>query len=175
MNQKAESIATRIKANPERWQRLKNILADALEETSVEERTAVLRRSCADDKTLLREAEKLLAHDTTVFEEFAEFAARRLTPNECDRIGERIGAYAIVRELGRGGMGAVYLAERADGQFEKQVAIKVLKRGTDTEEVLRRFHAERQILARLDHPNIARLLDAGTTDDGLPYFVMDFV
>lgn len=87
----------------------------------------------------------------------------------------RIGAYKIVNELGRGGMGAVYLAERADGVFEKQVAIKVLKRGTDTDEVVRRFSAERQILARLEHPNIAGLIDAGTTDDGLPYFVMEYV
>ncbi len=89
--------------------------------------------------------------------------------------GRRVGAYEIVREIGRGGMGAVYLAKRADGQFEKEVAIKLLKRGTDTDEILRRFHAERRILAQLDHPNIARLLDAGTTDDGLPYFVMEHV
>ncbi|HEY0369040.1 MAG TPA: serine/threonine-protein kinase, partial [Chthoniobacterales bacterium] len=81
----------------------------------------------------------------------------------------------IVRELGRGGMGTVWLARRADAQFEKLVAIKLLKRGTDTDEVLRRFHDERRILARLDHPNIARLFDAGTTDDGLPYFVMEYV
>ena len=126
------SIATQIKSDPARWQRLKKILADALEQPSVEKQTAMLRESCADDTTLLREAEKLLAHDTTVFEEFAEFAAARLKRNELDRIGERIGAYAVVSELGRGGMGAVYLAERADGQFEKLVAIKVLKRGTDT-------------------------------------------
>src|SRR5580765_1181894 len=72
-------------------------------------------------------------------------------------------------------MGTVFLAERADGQFEKQVAIKILNRGADTAEILRRFRAERQILAALDHPNIARLLDAGTTDDGLPYLVMEFV
>src|SRR5438876_1048327 len=72
-------------------------------------------------------------------------------------------------------MGTVFLAERADGQFEKQVAIKILNRGADTAEILRRFRAERQILARLDHPNIARLLDAGTTDDGLPYFIMDYI
>jgi serine/threonine protein kinase/tetratricopeptide (TPR) repeat protein len=175
MNQKAESTTARIKANPERWQRLKNILADALEQTSFEERTAWLRQSCADDTELFREAEKLLAHDTTAFEEFAEFAATRLRQDERDRIGQRIGAYAIVRQLGRGGMGAVYLAERADGQFEKQVAIKVLKRGTDTDEVLHRFRVERQILANLDHPNITRLLDAGITNDGLPYFVMDFI
>ena len=86
-----------------------------------------------------------------------------------------MGAYVIVRELGRGGMGTVFLAERADGQFEKQVAIKILNRGADTAEILRRFRAERQILARLDHPNIARLLDAGTTNDGLPYFIMDYI
>jgi serine/threonine protein kinase/TolB-like protein/Tfp pilus assembly protein PilF len=175
MNQKAESTTVRIKTNPERWQRLKNILADALEQTSFEERTARLRQSCADDTELFREVEKLLAHDTTAFEEFAEFAATRLRQDERDRIGQRIGAYAVIRQLGRGGMGAVYLAERADGQFEKQVAIKVLKRGTDTDEVLHRFRVERQILANLDHPNITRLLDAGTTNDGLPYFVMDFI
>src|SRR5438067_5853919 len=127
MNRKIESTSVRIKANPERWQRLKNILADALEHTSLEKRTAWLRQSCADDTDLLREAEKLLAHDTTAFDEFAQFAATRLTGNESDRVGKRIGAYAVVRELGRGGMGAVYLADRADGQFEKQVAIKVVK------------------------------------------------
>src|SRR4029077_17966902 len=91
------------------------------------------------------------------------------------RIDSRIGAYRIVREIGRGGMGAVYLAARADGEFEKDVAIKVLKRGTDTEEIVRRFRSERQILAKLEHPNIARLIDAGSTEDGLPYFVMEFV
>ncbi len=175
MNKKTGPGTTRIGSDPAGWQRLKNILADALEQTSSEERTAVLKQSCADDTALLLEAEKLLLHDASVFEEFAEFAARRLRHNERDRIGERIGAYAIVGELGRGGMGAVYFAERADGQFEKCVAIKVLKRGTDTDEVLRRFRIERQILAKLEHPNITRLLDAGTTNDGLPYFVMEFV
>ena len=107
-----------------------------------------------------------MAKDTSVFEEFAGLAAIRLRQQERHRIGDRIGAYAVVSELGRGGMGAVYLAERADGQFEKRVAIKVLKRGTDTDEVLRRFRIERQILANLEHPNITRLLDAGTTTDG---------
>ena len=175
MNTKAESSTTRIKSNPERWRRLKEILADALEQSSPEERTALLRRACTDDATLLREAQQLLEHDDTIFEEFAGFAATRLTENEGDRIGERLGAYVVVQELGRGGMGAVYLAKRADGQFHKRAAIKVLKRGTDTEEVLRRFRIERQILAELEHPNITRLLDAGTTADGLPYFVMEFV
>jgi eukaryotic-like serine/threonine-protein kinase len=175
VNRKARSTATRSASDPARWQRLKHLLADALEQTSVEERTTMLRRSCADDATLLREAENLLACDTTVFEQLAELARARLNQNEQDRIGERIGAYAIIRELGRGGMGAVYLGERADGQFQKLVAIKILKRGTDTDEVLRRFRIERQILANLEHPNITRLLDAGTTTDGLPYFVMEFI
>ena len=80
--------------------------------------------------------------------------------------GRRIGVYRVVGELGRGGMGAVYLAERADGQYEQRVALKLIKRGMDTEEVLDRFRAERQILASLDHPNIARLLDGGSTEQG---------
>src|SRR5215510_302819 len=164
-----------IKSDPERWQRLKNILADALEQSSLDERTALLRQACANDATLFCEAEKLLTHNTTAFEEFAEFATTDLRNGARGRIGERLGAYVIVKELGQGGMGAVYLAERADGQFKKRVAIKVLKRGTDTDEVLRRFRIERQILANLEHPNITRLLDAGTTTDGLPYFVMEFI
>ena len=89
--------------------------------------------------------------------------------------GTRIGDYRIVRLLGRGGMGSVYLASRADRRYRKEVAIKILKRGLDSEDIQRRFHRERQILASLDHPNIARLLDAATTDDGLPCFVMEVV
>lgn len=89
--------------------------------------------------------------------------------------GRRIGTYKVIREIGFGGMGTVYLAERDDDNFQKQVAIKVVKRGMDTDFVVRRFRNERQILASLDHPNIARLLDGGTTDDGLPYFVMEYI
>src|SRR5256714_14096843 len=131
LNRKARSTATRSESDPARWQRLKHLLADALERTSIEERTTMLRRSCADDAPLLREAEDLLAGDTAVFEQLAEVATARLNQNEEDRIGERIGAYAIIRELGRGGMGAVYLGERADGQFQKLVAIKILKRSEE--------------------------------------------
>jgi serine/threonine protein kinase/tetratricopeptide (TPR) repeat protein len=87
----------------------------------------------------------------------------------------RIGAYRLIRELGQGGMGTVYLAARADDQYQKRVAIKVIKTGMDNQEVLRHFRRERQILAGLDHPNIARLLDGGATDEGLPYFVMEYV
>jgi serine/threonine protein kinase/Tol biopolymer transport system component len=92
-----------------------------------------------------------------------------------DHIGERVGAYRIIGEVGRGGMGAVYLAERDDSEFRRRVAIKVVKRGMDTDSILRRFRNERQILASLDHPNIARLLDGGTTADGRPYFVMEYI
>ncbi|MGZ3480026.1 MAG: tetratricopeptide repeat protein [Myxococcaceae bacterium] len=89
-------------------------------------------------------------------------------------IERRIGPYRLLKELGHGGMGTVFLAVRADEQFEKRVALKVV-RGSDSEEVIRFFRRERQILAGLEHPNIARLLDGGTTDDGLPYFVMEHV
>jgi serine/threonine-protein kinase len=86
-----------------------------------------------------------------------------------------VGAYRVVCELGRGGMGTVYLAERDDGHFTHTVAVKVLRRGLDADDVVRRFLAERQILATLQHPNIARLLDGGVADDGRPYFVMEYV
>ena len=170
-----ENLQSVVHLVPSQWHRLKEVLAKALEESSPERRATTLRESCADDTTLLRQAQTLLAGDTDTLEQFAEFAATRLRSDEPDRIGERVGAYVIVRQLGRGGMGAVYLGKRADGQFEKQVAIKILKRGTDTDEVLRRFAVERQILAQLDHPSITRLLDAGTTQGGLPYFIMDYV
>ncbi len=170
-----DNPASVVNLVPSQWRRLKEVLANALEASSPERRATTLRESVGDDAALLRQAEALLSGDTDTLEQFAEFATTRLRSDELDRIGERAGAYLIVRQLGRGGMGAVYLAERADGQFEKQVAIKILKRGTDTDEVLRRFAVERQILARLEHPNITRLLDAGTTQDGLPYFVMDYV
>jgi eukaryotic-like serine/threonine-protein kinase len=159
----------------ERWQQAKVIVADALEEKSPEARIALVSRRCEGDSGLRREVESLLAQTTSVFEECADKATAPLRRDMVLATGRRIGAYAIVRELGRGGMGAVYLANRADGEFEKQVAIKVLKRGTDTDEVLRRFRAEREILARLEHPFIARLFDGGTTEEGLPYFVMEYV
>jgi serine/threonine protein kinase/Tfp pilus assembly protein PilF len=161
---------------------LKTILGEALEQNSSAARIALVERRCGEDTDLLEEAESLLAEAeallterTDSFEDCAQNAASTFWQEGPPRGGERVGAYVIVRELGRGGMGTVFLAERADGQFEKQVAIKILNRGADTAEILHRFRAERQILARLDHPNIARLLDAGTTDDGLPYFIMDYI
>ncbi|MBC7798245.1 MAG: serine/threonine protein kinase [Pyrinomonadaceae bacterium] len=98
------------------------------------------------------------------------------SPDETpERIGEIVGSYEIVREIGRGGMGTVYLAHRVNGDFRQEVAVKIVKRGMDTNFVVSRFRRERQILASLNHPNIARLFEGGTTTDGLPYFVMEFV
>ena len=170
------------KIDPQHWDRLKTILGEALEQDSSAARIALVERHCGQDTDLLEEAESLLAEaeallkeGTDSFEDCARNAASTFWEEGPPRTGQRLGAYVIARELGRGGMGTVFLAERADGQFEKQVAIKILNRGADTAEILRRFRAERQILAKLDHPNIARLLDAGTTDDGLPYFIMDYI
>ncbi|MFN2476030.1 MAG: serine/threonine protein kinase [Chthoniobacterales bacterium] len=160
----------------ERWLQLKEILADALEIHDGATREKFVADACEADTAMRREVELFLAQETDPLEKFAagadasaEIAAAR------ENTGRRVGSYELLRELGRGGMGAVYLARRTDGLFEQTVAIKLLKRGTDTDEVLRRFRAEREILARLEHPNIARLLDGGTTTDGLPYFVMEYV
>ncbi len=162
--------------SPDRWQQVKNTLAAALEFPDPQGRAQFLTQACIDDTALRREVQSLLDQPDDEFESAAEVIgmanADALQPPDT---GRQIGNYQLVRELGRGGMGAVWLARRADEQFEKLVAIKLLKRGTDTDEVLRRFHAERRILARLDHPNIARLFDAGTADDGLPYFVMEYI
>lgn len=99
----------------------------------------------------------------------------QLDRNDCVRPSTRIGAYRVVSEIGRGGMAVVCRAERADGAFEQQVALKLIKRGLDTDEIVARFRRERQILASLTHPGIARLLDGGITSDGRPYFAMELV
>ncbi len=161
--------------NPQRWQQVKEILHAATERTP-QERAAFVETACADDADLRREVESLLEHESAI-EDFIEESAFSIAGREVVETasaGQRIGHYRIVRELGRGGMGAVYLATRAD-DYEKQVAIKLVKRGMDTDFILRRFQTERQILANLEHPNIARLIDGGTTDDGLPFFVMEYV
>ena len=153
----------------ERKKRALQLLDEALERTA-EERQAFLDESCGDDPTLRRDVESLLDTDADggILREPA-FSVHA----EDESIGRLIDSYKLVRLLDRGGMGTVYLAERED--FEKRVALKLIRRGLDLDEVLvRRFHNERQILARLEHPNIARLLDGGTADR-LPYFVMEYV
>lgn len=146
----------------DRWARLKQIVADALE-LEHDGRMSFVEQACGDDADLRNEVLTLLRADRPD-SDFLNF----------DRAPERLGPWRIVRELGRGGMGTVYLAERADGHFEQRAAIKVIKRGMDSDAVLRRFYAERQILARLQHPNITRLLDGGLFD-GRPYFVMEYL
>jgi TolB-like protein/Flp pilus assembly protein TadD len=165
------------------WLRIKEIAASALEQPpSV--RAAYVAKHCRGDAALLREVESLVASATDAEDLFekpsmlmagAADALQRVNEFAPPRVGERIGPYEIVRELGAGGMGVAYLAERADAEYEKRVAIKLIRAGLDSETVLRRFRRERQIVADLDHPNIARLLDGGTTVKGLPYFVMEFV
>jgi serine/threonine-protein kinase len=105
----------------------------------------------------------------------AHEADRATSPPEGSEAGRSIGSYRIIRAVGHGGMGAVYLAARDDDEFKKRVAIKLLRRGMATDDLVRRFRNERQILASIDHPNIAKLLDGGTTDEGLPYFLMEYV
>ncbi|HEX8195797.1 MAG TPA: protein kinase [Pyrinomonadaceae bacterium] len=166
---------------PERWRKIEEIF-DAAIDLPPSERSSFLDEACQNDEELRREIGKLIEQDEKasglmsrpVIEDsaiivFADF-------DESDPlIGRRIGKYEIKSELGHGGMGAVYRAERIDGEFRRFVAIKLIKRGMDTKFILRRFRQERQILAALNHPYIAGLLDGGTTEDGLPYFVMDFI
>jgi len=162
-----------------RWQRIEDLFHRAAD-LEPADRGSLLESACAGDPGLRAEVEALLAADAEPgggLEQAVAEAAGRLreaTDDEALRAGERVGPYAIVGLIGRGGMGAVYRAMR-DGEFRMEVALKLLKRGTDTEASLRRFRKERQILAALQHPNIARLLDGGATRDGLPYFAMEYV
>ncbi len=161
---------------PALWQQVKVVLGRAVEIDETGRRAEFIATACGDDTALLREVQSFIGSPLPAkLEDCAETLQVTSDHLVDPALGQRFGAYRVVRELGRGGMGAVYLAERADAEFTKEVAIKVLKRGTDTDEVLRGFRAERDILARLEHPNIARLLDAGTTENGLPYFVMEYV
>jgi non-specific serine/threonine protein kinase/serine/threonine-protein kinase len=158
-----------------RWQQIEALFEQALE-APVAERAPFLQ--AIGDADLRREVESLLeAHGEAgpFLDERERFFSSDSFKADTLSVGQIIERYRIVREIGRGGMGAVFLAERADDAYQKQVAIKLIKRGMDTEAVLRRFRNERQILASFDHPNIARLFDGGTTESGLPYFVMEYV
>jgi serine/threonine protein kinase len=155
-------------------------LFDASLEMDPQQRSEFLKRACGTDQALIVEVESLVAahHQAGNFIETPAFASiTKVVFNQEKLIadGAKIGAYRIVREIGRGGMGAVYLAERADEQFKKYVAIKILERGMDRNVLVRYFRGERQILASFDHPNIARVFDGGSTESGLPYFVMEYV
>ncbi len=161
----------------ERWDRVNQILLEALEHADPE-RAAFLDRACGDDGELRREVESLLASDAEpeLMRRLEQPAFELLARSAADLgAGQRIGPYRVIREIDRGGMGTVYLAVRADDECERRVAIKILKRGTDTAEISRRFQIERQILAHLEHPNIAKLYEGGTTEDHRQYFVMEYV
>lgn len=170
---------------PPHWTRVTALVGAALERQAFD-RDAWLVVACAGDEALYREAASLLAaHSAADAEGFLHLAAlardgaaESITATARESVGlasgRRVGSYEIVRELGHGGMGVVYLAARVDEAFDKLVAIKVLRR-LATDWAQQRFEEERRILATLDHPNIARLLDGGTTADGLSYFVMEYV
>ena len=161
----------------EQWKKAKEIFQTAME-LSVAERQEFIQKESGGDELIKAEVETLLkAHDEAgTFIAAPVFAVTDFIENEQPSVvGKQIGAYKILKEIGRGGMGAVYLAERADREFEKKVALKLIKRGLDTDEIINRFRNERQILANLEHPNIARLLDGGATADGLPFLIMEYI
>ena len=149
------------------------------------DREAAIRRLCAGDSGMEAEVRSLMASAARLgafleqpalgqgVDQLARDSGVAEAPDEL--IGSMLGAFKVERRIASGGMGSVYLAERNDGQFQLKVAIKVVKRGMDSEEILRRFRAERQTLAALDHPNIARLIDGGITPDGRPFLVMEYV
>jgi eukaryotic-like serine/threonine-protein kinase len=168
---------------PERWRQVEEIFQTALD-LRTEERARYVSVACAGDTILKRDVESLLSqHESAgnlleepIYGETEMSALESFVDDDQDPLlGRRLGNYRIEREIGRGGMGAVYEALRVDNEFNKRVAIKLVKRGMDTDFILRRFRKERQILAALDHPHIALLLDGGTTDDGLPFFVMEYI
>ena len=161
----------------EKWDQVNDLFHNALQ-LEPSRRAEYIESQC-DDPIVKEEVLSLLSAHS----EAGDFIKKTVSLDEMlDKVeedillpGETIGVYRVVREIGHGGMGAVYLATRADETFEKHVAVKLLKPGMDTAEVLRHFRTERQILADFDHPNIARLLDGGTTQSGLPYLVMEYV
>ena len=176
---------------PERWQQVKPIL-DAALRRDPGERVAYLGEACGRDPALREEVERLLAWadegealERPPLQDLAEvesllaagppLSGGALETNGGTEPTLRIGAYRALRELGRGGAGVVYLAARDDAEYRKRVAIKVLSWGAEFGDVVSRFRNERQIVAGMEHPNVARLLDGGSTEDGRPYFVMEYV
>ncbi len=157
-----------------RWGEVKTILASLLE-TGPSQRAKELDRLCGTDAELRSSVESLLALEEKAGALFDSAAAPGAQWRAEAPAPETIGSYRVVKEIGRGGMGVVYLGERADGQYRKQVAIKLITAAHPDAQTGRRFERERQILAQLEHPGIARLLDGGTTAGGQPYFIMEYV
>ncbi len=161
---------------PGRWQEARRLFHACIE-LGTQDRAVLLARECAGDPGMKAEVESLLAKadDNGSFMEQPAAEASAVHVPHGSRLGQRVGAYEIVELLAEGGMGGVYKAVRADDQYRQQVAIKLVRRGLEGEAMLARFKAERQILASLDHPHIARMLEGGLTDEGLPYFVMELI
>jgi len=164
--------------NPERWLRLQELFSTA-RELGPAERSAYLDRVC-DDAQVRAELDSLLQADqashVVIDQPAFECVTGAIAPGSSDSwLGKRVGPYELTALIGRGGMGEVYRARRADAQYEQEVAIKLVADGYDAGFVPQRFRAERQILANLEHPNISRLLDGGATDQGMPYLVMELV
>jgi len=158
------------------WEKIQELFLAAAD-LAPAARASFLDRVCGDDVELRREVESLLASDSDGEDSIAALvtgAAQELLGGD-PLIGARLGSWRVEREIGRGGMGAVYLATRDDGDYQQQAAVKLVKEGMDTAQVLDRFRHERQILANLNHPFIARLIDGGSTEQGRPYLVMEYV
>lgn len=165
---------------PERWKQVRVVFEEA-ELLVSSQRVGFLDQACEGDSELRMEVESLLRAQSRAGVEFmgrpAVDLVQPLTPGVAvaSRLGRRLGSYQVVAEIGQGGMGEVYRAVRIDGQFDQQVAVKLVRVGMDSAFVVERFLHERQILATLNHPNIARLLDGGATEDGVPYLVMELI
>src|SRR6056297_1554317 len=161
--------------NAERWNQVQTLFKEILE-LDHDSRVTRLNEVRDTDDELFREIQSLLAADADHSSILDGFAIDSIDISGLLSIdGTRVGPFEIVRQVGSGGMGNVYLAKRVEGGFEQTVALKLIKYGMDSEQILRRFESERQILARLQHPNIARLVDGGIKDDGRPWFAMDYV
>src|SRR5262245_35241505 len=162
--------------NPARWDQIQEIFQSAVDLPPVEQRR-FLDAACANDSVLRASLESLFYSDRAAgdFIEYALREAGELLTREHGASEWMIGPYRIKRELGRGGVSIVYLAARADAQYDSTVAVKLIRRGMDSVDLIRRFRTERQILADLSHPNIAKLLDGATTEHGLPYLVMEYI
>lgn len=172
-----QESSPRTQFTPERWRQLQDLFerASSLDPPAREQ---FLRQECAEDSVLHDQVTSLLrasASDDEELERRYERSIGNLLRDSELPAGTLIGRYRIQGLLGRGGMGTVYLAERADDQYQQTVALKLVERGILHTDMGDRFRGERQILARLNHPNIARLLDGGHTDDGMPYFVMEYI
>jgi len=160
--------------NSERWEKI-GILFDEALKLDEPERTEFLQSACGDDIEMLEEVRSLIEADTNIPLVLKDNADAIKISRRLEYEGKVIGKYKIIKQIAEGGMGSVFLAERADGQFEQKVALKIIKPGMSSDEIIKRFQFERQILARLQHPNIARLYDGGLTDENLPYFTMEYV